>query len=192
MAEPGRVAYKFGMSRQHRGRKGDPSDEPFSLDGGETLGSRVVRLQHLMFEELYRLFRLEVSDPRLQDVVPTSLELSPDLRNAKVMFAMRKPPEESKAARAQKTPGEKRQVVEAQLKLVMQSLQKVTPFLRVRLADGVMMKRLPDLHFHRDRLAEASLRAADVMTKERMKAAQKAPVSDEAEAPDDAEAHSEP
>ena len=32
-----------------------------------------------------------------------------------------------------------------------------------------MMKRLPDLHFHRDRLAESSLRAADVMTKERMK-----------------------
>jgi len=190
LAEPGRVAYKFRMSRQHRGRKGDEADEPFSLDGGETLGSRVVRLQHLMFEELYRLFRMEVSDPRLQDVVPTSLELSPDLRNAKVMFAMRKPPEESKEARNKKTPGEKRLVVEARLKLVQQSLAKVTPFLRVRLADSVMMKRLPDLHFHRDRLAESSLRAADVMTKERMKAAQAQQAVADSE-PDD-EVRSEP
>ena len=156
------------MARQHRGRRGADADEPFSLDGGETLGSRVVRLQHLMFEELYRLFRLEVSDPQLQDVVPTSLILSPDLRNAKVMYAIRKPPEESKAVRAKKSAGERRILVDARLKLIQQSLLKVTPFLRVRLADSIIMKRLPDLHFHRDRLSESSIRATDVMTAERM------------------------
>lgn len=152
------------MSRQHRGSKGSEADEPFSLDSGESLGSRVVRLQHLMFEELYRLFRLEVSDPRLQDVVPTSLQLSPDLRNAKVMFAIQKPPEEAKDVKAKKTPGEARIAVEAKLRTIHEALGKVTPFLRVRLADAVQMKRLPDLHFHRDRLAESSLRATEIRT----------------------------
>ncbi len=154
------------MSRQHKGRRGSEADEPFSLDSGESLGSRVVRLQHLMFEELYRLFRLEVSDPRLQEVVPTSLQLSPDLRNAKVMFAIRKPPEEAKDVKAKKTPGEARIAVEAKLRTISEGLMKVTPFLRVRLADAVSMKRLPDLHFHRDRLAESSLRAAEIVTAE--------------------------
>ena len=49
-----------------------------------------------------------VSDPRLQDVVPDlALELSPDLRNAKVMFAMRKPPRNRRKRRATKDAGEK-------------------------------------------------------------------------------------
>lgn len=154
------------MSRQHRGRRGNEADEPFSLDSGESLGSRVVRLQHLLFEEVYRLFRLEVSDPRLQEVVPTSLQLSPDLHNAKVMFAIRKPPEEAKDVKAKKTPGEARIAVEAKLRTIHEGLAKVTPFLRVRLAEAVSMKRLPDLHFHRDRLAESSLRASEIVTTE--------------------------
>lgn len=176
------------MARQHRGRKGDEADEPFSLDGGETLGSRVVRLQHLLFEELYRLFRLEVSDPRLQEVVPTSMQLSPDLRNAKVMFAIRKPPEKTKAVLAKKTAGEKRILVDAKLKAIHEALAKVTPFLRVRLADSVVMKRLPELHFHRDRLAEASLLAVDLLTAEQA-AKPQAPAT---APPADEDNHSEP
>ncbi|NJL73137.1 MAG: hypothetical protein HC888_17120 [Candidatus Competibacteraceae bacterium] len=33
---------------------------------------------------------------------------------------------------------------------VEQGLEKVTPFLRARLAEVLLMKRLPDLHFHRE------------------------------------------
>ena len=128
------------------------------------MGTRVLRLSHLLFEELYRLFRFEVSDPALSEVFPTSLSLSPDLRNAKVYFALLPPPEESEQVRAQKTKGAARVLVEAKLRIVSLALSKVTPFLRVRLSEAVQMKRLPDLHFHRDRLAESSLRATAVLT----------------------------
>jgi len=176
------------MAKHHRGRPGADADEPFSLDGGESLGSRVVRLQHLMFEELYRLFRLEVSDPRLQEVVPTSLQLSPDLRNAKVMFAIRKPPEKTKGVLAKKSAGEKRILVDRKLKEIHEGLLKVTPFLRARLSDSIVMKRLPELHFHRDRLAEASLLATDLMSAEQQKQA----LASLPPVPPDENNHSEP
>lgn len=138
-----------GMGRPDR-RK-DDADAPFTLDALETPGVRVQRLEHIVFEELYRLFRLEVSDPRLSDVLPTSVQLSPDLRNAKVYYALKRNMPTQKLAAATVMRG------------VEQGLEKVTPFLRARLAEVLLMKRLPDLHFHRDRLAESSLRASELL-----------------------------
>lgn len=112
-----------------------------------------MRLQHLLFEEVDRLFRLEVRDQALQEVTITSLQLSPDLRNAKIYYALRR-----------EVPGLERKVRDA--------LERVTPFLRARVAEALTTKRTPDLHFHRDRMAEASLRAEDVLAAER--AAQRA------------------
>lgn len=140
------------MRRMRRaGKREADADAPFSVDAFETPGVRVQRLEHIMFEELYRLFRLEVSDPRLADVLPTSVQLSPDMRNAKVYYALRRKMPENKLA------------AEAVVREVQNGLTKVTPFLRVRLAEVVLMKRLPDLHFHRDRLAESSLRASEIL-----------------------------
>ena len=156
------------MAKHTRGRRAD-QDAPFTLDSGETPGTRALRLQHLLFEELYRLFRMEVNDPKLADLVPTSVEMSSDLRNAKVMYALRdpvgtvQPPEHKKAA--------VRRHSDPQTREVQAALLRVTPYLRTRLADGMAMKRLPDLHFNRDRLAESSLRAQDMMTRERLAAA---------------------
>ena len=116
------------------------------------------------------------------------MQLSPDLRNAKVMFAMRKPPEKTKAVLAKKTAGEKRILVNAKLKVIHEALAKVTPFLRVRLADSIIMKRLPELHFHRDRLAEASLLAADLLNAEQAKK----PPAPATASPADEDNHSEP
>jgi ribosome-binding factor A len=143
------------------GSAGDP-DAPFIVDeargdqAGEALGPRVMRLERLFFEELDRLFRLEVSDPRLSNLAIARVQLSPDLRNAKIYYARRdavpgRPPG--------LTPGAARVHEEAQHKKIHDGLDRVTPFLRARLADVVQMKRLPDLHFHRDRDAEAALRA---------------------------------
>lgn len=138
------------MGRRPDRREKD-ADAPFTLDALETTGVRVQRLEHIMFEELYRLFRLEVSDPRLADVLPTSVQLSPDMRNAKVYYALQRTLPAQKLAAA------------AVVRGVEQGLEKVTSFLRVRLAEVVLMKRLPDLHFHRDRLAESSLRASEIL-----------------------------
>ncbi len=159
-------------SKGQRGLESDP-DAPFivgkdtGLEQGaergsghadmvEGLGPRVLRLERLFFEELDRLFRLEVSDPRLAQLAIARVQLSPDLRNAKIYYARRdavpgRPPGLS--------PGAARVHEEAQQKTIHDGLNRVTPFLRARLADVVQMKRLPDLHFHRDRDAEAALRA---------------------------------
>lgn len=155
------------MSKYPSGRR-DP-DAPFTLDSGETLGARALRLEHLLFEELYRLFRMEVNDPRLAELVPTSVQMSPDLRNAKVMYALREDP----LAAANAKPLARR-AVDPRARAIADALQRVTPFLRTRLVDVVMMKRLPELHFHRDRMAEAALRAQDLMTRERLAATRQA------------------
>lgn len=151
---------------------GPAADAPFSLDTGDTPGLRAQRLDHLFFEELFRLFRMEVSDPRLSELVPTSVQMSPDLRSAKVMYAIRDLP----AGMAKPLPpgeklGQKRIREEAEQRAINDGLARVTPFLKARLADVVSMRRMPDLNFHRDRLAEGSLRAAEVLTRERLAAA---------------------
>jgi ribosome-binding factor A len=148
------------MAKQHR-RAEDP-DAPFTADSlGDGLGPRAQRLEHILFEELDRLFRLEVTDPRLSDLTPASVQLSPDLRNAKVYYALRRPPDTNLAS---KPPPAKLKIA-AKLSAIQEALVRVTPFLRARLADVVSMKRLPDLHFHRDRLAEGALRAAALLHK---------------------------
>lgn len=118
-----------------------PTDEP---------GPRVVRLEHLLFEEIDRLLRLEVVDRRVQCVAVVGVQLSPDLRNARVRYAVR-------AGAA--TPPQRD---------IDQGLERIRPFLRARVAEAVSLKRVPELHFHRDRLAEASLRVEEVLQQERM------------------------
>jgi ribosome-binding factor A len=152
----------------HAGRPsaGAAADAPFIVDealgdgGLSGPGPRLLRLERLIFEELDRLFRLEVSDPRLGDLAIARVQLSPDLRNAKIYYARR----DAKPGRpGSLTPGAARTLQEAQQKTVNEGLARVTPFLRARLADVVMMKQLPDLHFHRDRDAEAALRATQIL-----------------------------
>lgn len=135
------------MTRRHRKEQQQDADlaTPFTL--GEP-GPRAMRLEHLLFEELDRLFRLEVNDRRVQRVVPMAVQLSPDLRNAKILYAVRE------GAR----PVKERDVHEG--------LERVKPFLRARVAEALALKRTPDLHFHRDRMAEASLRAEAVILEE--------------------------
>jgi ribosome-binding factor A len=164
---------KQGSGRGRRGRAGSSSssgaqgaaDRPFTLAGeglgGETLGLRAQRLSHILFEELYRLFRLEVNDPRLADVVPTTVELSPDLRSARVLYSLRNPPEQSEAYKTARTPGMARALVHEHVRNVNEGLARVAPFLRARLRDAVSIRYMPDLHFHRDRIAESTLRAVD-------------------------------
>lgn len=168
---------KQGSGRGRRGRKGSSSssppspaggrggDRPFTLAGeglgGEPLGLRAQRLSHILFEEMYRLFRLEVNDPRLADVVPSAVELSPDLRSARVLYSLRNPPEHSEAYKTARTPGMARAVVHEHVRAVNEGLERVLPFLKARLRDAISIRYMPDLHFHRDRIAEATLRAVD-------------------------------
>ena len=156
---------QYGRGDRQGGQATQDPDAPFIVDdvagdspaGGP--GPRLLRLERLIFEELDRLFRLEVSDPRLADLAIARVQLSPDLRNAKIYYARR----DSRPQRpGGLSIGAARVMQEAAQKKINDGLARVTPFLRARLADVVAMKQLPDLHFHRDRDAEAALRATQV------------------------------
>lgn len=124
-----------------------PSELPFSLFPVEgPTGYRAERLEHLLFEEIDRIFRLEVVDPRLQAIAVVSLQLSPDYRNARILYAL-----------------DPQQEPWPSIQTLREGFAKVTPFLRARLSEQLGLKRVPQLAFHRDRTAEASLRAQALM-----------------------------
>lgn len=86
---------------------------------------RHQRLEQLLLDELRGLFRDDVEDPALYDVRIAAVVLSVDYRHLRVHYT-----------HIGKTPD--------------RALDRVTPFLRARLADAVDLKRVPELHFVRD------------------------------------------
>lgn len=92
----------------------------------EHAGYRHLRLQELILEELRSLLRDDIDDPRLETVRIQALVLSPDYKNARVHYALGKAGDPADAARA---------------------LARATPFVRAKLAEGIDLKRVPDLRF---------------------------------------------
>lgn len=89
-------------------------------------GVRHQRVEVSIREELQSLLRDDISDPELEGVRITAVVLTPDYRNARVHFAVPR--------------GRPRTAVE-------RAFVRATPFLRARLAEGVELKRTPDLRF---------------------------------------------
>lgn len=94
----------------------------------ESIGTRQLRVHELILEELRSLLRDDVDDPRLETVRITALVLSSDLRSARVHYAVAGlEPERGPAAE--------------------RALARATPFLRAKLAEGIDLKRVPELRF---------------------------------------------
>jgi ribosome-binding factor A len=102
-------------------------------------GARSLRLQELIREEVNFLLRGEVRDGRLDDVFITMVELARDGSRARLWFSA---PEASDAAVA---------------------LAGAAGFMRSRLAEGLGLKRTPDLRFRRDDTARAFAPAAETL-----------------------------
>jgi ribosome-binding factor A len=92
-------------------------------------GTRTVRLQELIREELNFLLRGELRDPRLASVTFTMVELSPDGSRARAWFTAD-------------------DYVEA-----LEALDGAVGFLRNDLAESLGLKRTPELRFRRDPVA---------------------------------------
>jgi len=84
--------------------------------------------------ELARLLREEVQDPRIGLVTLTRVDLSPDLRQARIDWSVL-----SKDASGPIPDPE-----------VAEGLASAAGFLRRRLAMRLSQKRVPELHFHHD------------------------------------------
>jgi ribosome-binding factor A len=107
-------------------------------DGQQAAGHRHARLQQILREELGALVRDELSDPKLDGVMVTSVELSVDYRNARVRFWAARPTPPSRDERER----------------LERALARAAPFLRASLADSVDLKQVPALNFVWDRDAD--------------------------------------
>ena len=104
---------------------------------GNTAYSRSTRVADQIQREIALLVVHEVADPRVGDVTVSGVDLSPDLRHAKVLV----------------TPGRR---TDGDASVV--ALNRAAGFLRSRLGRRVRMRRVPRLVFEHDRTLEHALR----------------------------------
>ena len=103
---------------------------------------RVQKMASLIRSELSRLLISEVSDPRLRHIVITDVELSKDLRHARVYFE----------AGAVSDPKE-----------VSRGLVRAVSFLRRKLSANLDLKYVPELVFDLDKQASQVSRVLSLL-----------------------------
>lgn len=96
---------------------------------------RSARVAELIQSELAELILREVKDPRVANIVITRVEVSPDLRNARVYFS-----------RYGEGHGEEKEVQEG-----LKGLERAAGFLQGRIGERIRLKRTPRLRFEVDR-----------------------------------------
>ena len=99
--------------------------------------SRSIRVADQIRRELAVLVARDVADPRVGEVTVSGVDLSPDMRHAKVMV----------------TPGR-----ESDGDASVAALNRAAGYLRSRLGRRIRMRRLPSLAFEHDRTLEHALR----------------------------------
>jgi ribosome-binding factor A len=104
-------------------------------------GIRSLRLQELIREEVNFLLRGEIRDPRLADVEITMVELAVDGSCARLWFGVER--------REDRTDGQEGQEKKRQDEIA-HSLDRAAGFMRNRLAEGLGLKRTPELRFRYD------------------------------------------
>jgi ribosome-binding factor A len=95
---------------------------------------RQERVNHLLHKELSSLIEFESSDPRLQGVTVSAVEISPDLKYARVFVVAGHDDDRNKEIR--------------------RGLHSAAPFLRHELAQRVKLRLVPELEFVFDRSFE--------------------------------------
>ncbi len=105
--------------------------------------ARAERVSRHIRNTLAVLLRKKIRDPRLRSVTITEVDLSPDLRTAKVYFS---------------TPGDKKAVVEAQA-----GFQKARAFIKRHLAANLGLRYMPDIRFFHDTSLEHGARIENIL-----------------------------
>ena len=108
------------------GKEQSKRQQPRERGGDDGHGTRAIRLQELIREEVNLVFATEIRDRRLEDVTITFVELTPDGSCARLWF--------SAVGKEDK----------------LEALTRATGFLRTRLAESLGFKKTPDLRFRRD------------------------------------------
>lgn len=106
------------------------------------MSERTARLDELLREEISAVIAREVDDPRVGFVTITDVEVSPDLRHARVWVSII---------------GD-----EAQRRQTLRALGRAMPFVRGRLGK-LRLKRIPELHVKLDTTAERGTRVLRIL-----------------------------
>jgi len=104
---------------------------------------RQRRISELLKEEISILLQREARDPRLEDVTVTDVEISPDLRHARVYVSVI---------------GDRQAKAKA-----LKGLERATGFLKRGLAARVTLRRIPNLTFHLDDSVERGQRIMELL-----------------------------
>jgi ribosome-binding factor A len=105
---------------------------------------RTDRISQQLRKEIAKVLREEVTDPRLQMVTLMGVDVSPDLRNAVVMWSTFDPvsdPDPKSNPKAD--PG-------SHTEEIQQGLESAAGFIRHRLAGTLALRRMPELRFRYD------------------------------------------
>ena len=108
---------------------------------------RTDRVEELLRQEIARLIREEVKDPRVGFATIMHVDVSPDLSHARVLVSVMGD-EREKAA-------------------TVDALRRASGFLRARVGDDVSLKRMPELHFELDRSLERAARIDEIIDRTR-------------------------
>src|SRR6056297_2178540 len=102
------------------------------------MSRRQERLNEQFRREIAMRLRRRVQDPRVTSVTVTTVRVSPDLAQARVLVRI---------------PGDEAERAEA-----MKGLEAVGPYLRKSLGADLHIRRAPELHFEEDHHLEQALR----------------------------------
>ena len=100
---------------------------------------RQRKMSDLLHEEISQLIQFETQDPRLGFVTVTGVDVSPDLRQARVYFTIL----DNDAAAIKET---------------LAGLNSAIPYFRRMLAQTLSLRHIPELTFHYDSTLENALR----------------------------------
>ncbi len=122
-------------------------------------GFRQERASQRLHQEISLLFARELSDPRLAGVNVTRVQMSPDLRYARVYVSPQTTPDETKE--------------------LLEGLRHAAGFIRHRMTQALDLRFAPEFHFEIDRAIEKAERflqvLAQVEAEERAQVAPKKP-----------------
>jgi len=108
---------------------------------------RTERISEALREELEELIGYELSDPRINDLFVTEVQIGPDLRHAHVRLSM--PADQEKRDEA------------------LAALDHAKGFIKRELAHRLELRRLPELHFEPDLSASTSERMETLLKRVR-------------------------
>jgi ribosome-binding factor A len=113
-------------------------------------GRRPERLGEQIREEVSQIILGELSDPRIGFVTVTDVEVSSDLRNARIYVSILGSDDE--VARS------------------LGALRAASGFIRWHLGRALNLRHLPDLHFAHDKAARTATRIEEILKEEGVKA----------------------